>query len=74
MRLPYIQYPRKTLKLNQERFSGIERDKYSGDGSVHDMLNISTLDFPLLSTIPNRKMLEKKYNKPWYFGMAADTG
>lgn len=74
MRLPHIQYPRKTPKLNQERFSGIERDVYSGEGSVCDMLDISTLDFPLLSTIPNRKKLEKKYNKPWYFGMAADNG
>ena len=74
MRLPHIQYPKRTPKLNQEKFSGIERDVYSGDGSVHDMLNISTSDFPLLSTIPNRKKLEKKYNKPWYFGMAADNG
>ena len=74
MRLPHIQYPKKSPKLNQERFSGIERDKYSGDGSVYDMLDISTSDFPLLSTIPNRKKLEKKYNKPWYFGIAADNG
>lgn len=73
MRLPHIQYPKKSPKLSQERFSGIERDVYSGDGSVHDMLDISTSDFPLLSTIPNRKKLEKKYNKPWYFGMAADN-
>lgn len=75
MRLPNIRYPSKTPKLTQERFSGIERDSYSSDGSVWDMMNISTSEFPLLSTISNRKRIPAKsdYKNLWYLGTAVDV-
>lgn len=72
MRLPHITYSGKPPKYSQVRFSGIERDKYSSDTTVYDMLNISTQDYPLLSTIGNRTRKNKKYEKPWYYGCALE--
>ena len=75
MRLPPIQYQSKPLKINQERFSGIERNLFSGDGSIYDMSDISTSDFPILSTIPKRKKIksELNYGKIWHYGSAIGT-
>lgn len=70
MRLPNIPYASKAARYNQVRFSGIERGKQSSDGSIYDMMNISTLDFPVLKTSDLRRDSGEVYNKPWHYGVS----
>lgn len=69
MFLPYIRYPSKTQKYEQYEFGGIDRRKASADGTIFDLKNISTSDFPLLSSVPARYGDTKKYDKPLYYGV-----
>jgi hypothetical protein len=70
MRLPNIVYQSKPRQFSQVRFGGIDRQEYHGDGSIYDMMNISTHDFPLLTAIADRYESEKVYENPWYYGKA----
>lgn len=70
MRLPKIKYTSQMPKYVQTAFSGIDRSEYSSDGSINDMLNISTREYPLLATTPNRRQKEEQYELPWYYGKA----
>ena len=70
MFLPWAQHSAKIPEYSQISFSGINRNKASSDGSIYDMKNISTDDFPILSTTPNRKYDNSKYDMPWYYGSA----
>lgn len=70
MRLPNIPYGSKAPEYQQVRFSGIERDKFSSDGSVYDMMNISTSEYPVLRTSDRRRDSGERYERPWYYGMA----
>jgi hypothetical protein len=70
MRLPSIKYSDNAGKYEQYQFGGIDRRRASGDGSIYDMIDISTDDYPILSTIPNRNTSTEVYDNPWYYGMA----
>ena len=70
MRLPNIVYQSKPRQFSQVRFGGIDRQEYHGDGSIYDMMNISTHDYPLLTAIADRYISEKQYDNPWYYGKA----
>lgn len=70
MRLPSIKYSDNAGKYEQYQFGGIDRRKASVDGSIYDMIDISTDDYPILSTIPNRSYSKEIYDNPWYYGMA----
>ena len=68
MILPHMRYQSKMHKLEQFQFSGINRNKASGDGSVFDLLNVRTDDFPLLTSAKKRKRI-KTYEDAWYYGI-----
>ncbi len=70
MRLPNIRYASKMPRYEQMRFGGIDRRENMSDGSIYDMLNISTEDYPLLSTTENRRQKEYVYELPWHYGAA----
>ena len=70
MKLPNIRYQSKMPRLEQVRFGGIDRSEYASDGSVRDMCNISTLEYPILKTVDNRRQKGKVYDNPWYYGNA----
>lgn len=69
MYLPWMKYSARIPDISQIRFGGIERGKASKYGSIFDMQNISTEDFPLLSATPNRKYNISDYDNPWYYGV-----
>lgn len=68
MYLPWMRYSARIPEYEQASFRGIDRNKASSDGSIYDMRNISTDDFPLLSTVPNRKTMDKMHEIIWYYG------
>lgn len=68
MRLPNIVYQSKPRQFSQVRFGGIDRQEYHGDGSIYDMMNISTHDYPLLTAIADRYESDVRYENPWYYG------
>lgn len=68
MYLPWMRYSARIPEYEQASFRGIDRNKASSDGSIYDMRNISTDDFPLLSAVPNRKTMDKMHDIIWYYG------
>lgn len=70
MYLPWMRYSARIPEYEQVRFSGIDRNKASGDGTIFDMRNITTDDFPVMSATPNRKIRTTAYDKPWFYGSA----
>ena len=60
----------KVPRYEQTRFGGIEQGKAMGDESIYDLFDISTDDFPILSTVDNRRTGSDKYDNPIYYGMA----
>lgn len=70
MRLPYLKYSDGIRRYEQINFGGIDRRKASSDGSIYDMVDISTDDYPILSTVANRCVSDVKYEYPLYYGMA----
>ncbi len=70
MFLPWMKYSARIPEYQQTRFSGIERGKADADGSIYDLQNISTDDFPILTASPNRKYNKISYSPLWYYGVA----
>ena len=68
MYLPWIRFANNIPTYEQVNFLGIERSKASSDGSIYDMCNINTSDIPVLSATENRRVIEKLYEMPWYYG------
>ncbi len=70
VKLPKLKYKDNLKRYEQINFAGIDRRKGAGDGKIFDLKDISSDDYPLLSTISNRYKEEIKYENPWYYGMA----
>ena len=70
MRLPNIQYQSKPSRSSQISFGGIDRNLISSDGSIYDMINISTHDFPVLTAVADRYVGDTIYEKVWHYGKA----
>lgn len=66
MRLPRMMYQSKMHKLEQFRFGGIERRKGASDGSVSELVNVSTDSLPLLSNSKGRIKI-KSVDTPWLY-------
>lgn len=60
MRLPKIKYTSAMPRYEQISFRGIDRRKSAIDGSIHDLVNISTDEYPLLVSSRNRYKKDKK--------------
>ena len=72
MRLPNIKYSDSASDYEQIQFGGIDRRLGSSDGSLFNMINISTDSLPILTTSESYKIISKdgKYKDAWYYGMS----
>ena len=70
MRHEKVNVRTKMPRYEQARFGGIEQGKALGDESIYDLFDISPDDFPILSTVDNRRQGSDKYDNPIYYGMA----
>ena len=66
MRLPRMIYQSKMYKQEQFAFGGIERRKGASDGSVCELINVSSDSMPLYTNSKGRIQI-KKVDKPWLY-------
>ena len=65
MKLPSMKYADGIRKAVQVKFGGYNHNSGAGDGEIYDMKNLSSVNYPLLSVRPRRK-LYKKLSEPGY--------
>lgn len=63
MKLPSMKYADGIRKAVQVRFGGYNHNLGTGDGEIYDMKNLSSVNYPLLSVRPKRK-LNKTLSEP----------
>ena len=73
VRLPPVRYASKLHKLENVRFSGMDRRKSRSDGGIADMLNINMDEYPSLQTRDCRGKLETDADSVLYYDASDST-